>query len=219
MGYYIKTSGNLTKEQIEKDENLVLEDDRLMLKDNKDASALIYGEKEDDFNYYKIGTFNSLPLFKYLFQKYDLYFAWEEAEEYACYDQFIDWYAYYWMNVTEYMLNVCEWDEGDKAKIEAKRAEHLPHFKYLETIKRGQEIEEFFKLMHYVWDREENKVLQSNINRLEHYIEYIVPHIMKHDGEIPDYYINSIQVAIKEYNEIKDTLVIENDIKKTEIPF
>lgn len=128
MGNYIQTYGTLTKEQVLNDENLKITFDTdnnilsIGLKENENAWAIWYIDGST-CDYFKVKTPEAFRLFKYLFEKYNLWFGDEDILEDAYLQQDkMDMSKYYWLNVTDYMLeHVKDWSEEDRERIKIHR--------------------------------------------------------------------------------------------------
>lgn len=205
MSTCIKTFGSLTREQIEKDENLKINyspTDKTMfnisLVDNEKAFAIPY--TDDDFDYYKVRTDESILLFKYLFEKYDLYFVDEDIAEESYYVPNYAHSAFYWKLTTDYMLGF-DWNDECKARIEAQREEWIDHYYFYEKIININKMLEIDNLLHKAFCNEE--ITEKDYNKINRFENYTLP-ILKENEEkygLPKNMLISIDGGIYDLSE------------------
>ena len=231
MSTCFRTHGQLTIKQIENDENLKINYSstdktkfNVSLADNDNAFAIPYGE--DNFNYYKVRTDEALLLFKYLFEKYDLYFVDEDYDEESFYVPNYAHSAFWWKLTTDYMLGICDWNDECKARIEEKRNEWLPHYEFYEKYINATKLIEIDELLNKVFGEEQ--ILESELNKIERFVKYIFPIFTQKDYGIPETLLTKIDNGIndlKESIEKSEIKIIypekskENTISNNELPF
>lgn len=210
MSTCITTFGKLTKEQIEKDENLKINysttdkrDFNISLVDNEKAFAIPY--TEDNFYYYKVRTDESLLLFKYLFEKYDLFFADEDYIEDANYVPNYAYSAFYWKYTTDYMLRF-DWNDECKARIEAQKNEWQEQYEFFDKIININEMIEIDTLLEEVFS--EKNIKEGDLHSIQRFENYTLPSFEKYDYGVPKSLLNKIKNGITQLNQ---------DIKSKEI--
>lgn len=206
MSTCIKTFGCLTIEQIEKDENLKINyspTDKTMfnvsLVDNEKAFAIPY--TDDDFDYYKVRTDESLLLFKYLFEKYDLYFVDEDMVEESYYVPNYAHSAFYWKLTTDYMLGF-DWDDECKARIEAQKNEWQEQYEFFDKIIHINEMIEIDTLLQKVFN--EMDIKEGDLDSIQRFEKYTLPSFEEYDYGVPKSLLNKIKNGITQlYQDIK----------------
>lgn len=198
MSTCIKTFGYLTKKQIESDENLKINysstnksDFNISLADNEEAFAIPY--TEDNFNYYKVRTNESLLLFKYLFEKYDLFFADEDYIEDANYVPNYAYSAFYWKYITDYMLRF-DWNDECKARIKAQKNEWEEQYEFFDKIININELLEIDTLLEKILS--EKNIKEEDLHHIQRFEKYTLSHIEKDDYGVPKSFLNKIKNGI-----------------------
>ena len=210
MSTCIKTFGSLSKEQIEKDENLKINyspidksDFNISLVDNDEAYAIPY--TDDDFDYYKVRTDEGLLLFKYLFEKYDLYFVDEDIVEESYYVPNYAHSAFYWKLTTDYMLGF-DWNDECKARIEVQKNEWQEQYEFFDKIIKINRLLEIDNLLMNVFG--ELNIKESDLHSIQRFEKYTLPSFVEYDYGVPKSLLNKIKKGIS---------LLNQDIKSKEI--
>lgn len=222
-----------SREEIEKDENIIYEGEHgyLYLKDNPEARIFVfYLDTPQDAT---AAGKDAMELYLYLFRKYDIFFySYSYVQEFIKgTNKGIDSNAAEWIGITSFMMELDDLTDEDKSKVKEQREEWLPIYEFYKDLRYRNLISNLYNvtngilIMHKITG--ESEISYKDYESLITYMEGEIPPQIKENTWLIEP-LNHMCAEVKKYIDIgsikiskpiDDSIKFKNNDEDDDLPF